>query len=156
MGRRGPQPTPTAILAGRGSWRARKRPDLAPVDTGIPDPPDWLTGRARDEWNRLVGLPDFAATLTKRDRTALAVYCKAVWDWLLYSADVDDCGLTQVTGAGTEVLRPAAVAKDKAFAQMTKLASHFGLDPLARTALRTATPAAKPTKASMFFQRIIN
>ena len=47
MGKRGPKPTPTAVLKLRGSTLVSKRREALEVQgpEGVPDCPDWLTGQ---------------------------------------------------------------------------------------------------------------
>jgi phage terminase small subunit len=83
MGKRGPQPTPTAQLAQRGSWRAKTRtqePDADPL-TEAPACPQGLTGDAAAVWQveapRMVG----NGTLTAGDLQAFERYCRTFALW---------------------------------------------------------------------------
>jgi P27 family predicted phage terminase small subunit len=96
-----------------------------------------------------------SGVITRRDRTALAAYCKAVSDYLLYCSDIDEHGITQFSEGGQETQRPALNAKDKAFAQMTKLASHFGLTPSTRSTVNQNNGSETKDTASQFFARIV-
>ena len=58
MGKRGPRPTPTAVLRARGSRRADRNPDrLEPEPPpGPPECPAWLNADAKVVWDQMVAL----------------------------------------------------------------------------------------------------
>src|SRR5262245_48713956 len=83
MGRRGPVPTPTAILERRGSKRVTKRrkarePKAPP---GMPKCPDWLDKRAKAMWRKLSPMLFRMNVLSKVDVNALERYCRTYSLW---------------------------------------------------------------------------
>lgn len=77
MGRRGPAPTPAAVLKLAGSPLANGRADV-PAVPGVPIRPAWLTGRAAEIWGESVAM--FSALpglLSLSDANGLAAACVA-------------------------------------------------------------------------------
>lgn len=138
MGSRGPKPTPTAILAIRGSRKASDRPDLR-VNAELPDPPEWLTGSALDMWNELAPLLFHAKVLTKRDRNALARYCRLWHRWRQAEEQVDRIGMSIVSKGsdGNVELRrnPVAIEARNLAAMLDRMEAAFGLNPASRSAI---------------------
>jgi P27 family predicted phage terminase small subunit len=83
MGLRGKQPTPTPILAARGSWvaKVRQKSGEPTPDIEAPDCPDWLDDRAKEVWFQLVPMLVSMRVLTRIDAGALARYCDAFVQW---------------------------------------------------------------------------
>lgn len=77
MGKRGPPPTPTAILEARGSWRAKGRKGEPEVEVKEPPCPGWLPKEAKAEWKRIVPILLNLKVLTEADQAALQNYCLA-------------------------------------------------------------------------------
>ncbi len=77
MGKRGPKPTPTAILQARGSWRATANPAEPMPPRGVPAMPDEVGAddAAAAVWRRLVPVLSGAGVLTLLDGAVLGHYC---------------------------------------------------------------------------------
>jgi P27 family predicted phage terminase small subunit len=77
MGKRGPKPTPTAILAARGSYLARANPCEPLPPRGVPTVPMEVASdpEALATWARLVPILGGAGVLTILDGEALGNYC---------------------------------------------------------------------------------
>lgn len=138
MGSRGPKPTPTAILELRGSKRAADRPDLR-VHPELPDPPAWLTGPGLEMWGELAPMLYHAKVLTKRDRNALARYCRLWERWRRAEEQVDRIGLMLVgkDSEGNAVVRrnPVAIEARNLAAMLDRLEAAFGMNPASRSAI---------------------
>src|SRR5215831_6083076 len=113
MGRRGPLPESTDLRLLKGNPGRRKLPTTEPVVVapGIPDPPEYLSEIALQEWQRIA--PELAAAqlLTVLDRAGLAVLC-TLWGHIVAAErEVKAHGLTltTVTAAGKRrtVLNPS-------------------------------------------------
>jgi transposase len=76
MGTRGPPPTPTNILAMRGSWRSKRNPHEPHPEPGRPRCPRWLDKQAKAAWKQLAPQLDRMGVLAKVDGNALARYCQ--------------------------------------------------------------------------------
>lgn len=81
MGLRGPQPTPTAVLAARGSWRAMLREDKN-IKPSKPKAPDWLDAAAKKLFKKYTS--KLSNVLTKNDANVLALLCQAEIDYTNY------------------------------------------------------------------------
>lgn len=81
MGARGPKPLPANVRAFTGtSHRPMRAADLADgvhPEVGLPTMPTHLSPEARKEWKRVTPLLLELNLLTKIDRTALELYCRA-------------------------------------------------------------------------------
>ena len=77
MGRRGPKPTPTAILQARGSWRANANPAEPMPPKGSPSVPSEVRADpdAMRTWRRVLPKLEGAGVITPLDGEALGHYC---------------------------------------------------------------------------------
>lgn len=82
MGKRGPPPTPTAILELRGSWRAKVRPGEPAVLPANTEPPAELGKAERKIWRRVIPKLEQMRVLSGADLEMLTRYCelKAIFD----------------------------------------------------------------------------
>jgi P27 family predicted phage terminase small subunit len=148
MGRRGPPPTPTAILKLRGSWRGKKRegePTPQPFDAQCPE---WLGPLAKEVWaivtEQLVAL----GVIGKTDAGVLERYCATYEKWREAEAYVKEHGPIQRTAQG-DTAHPYAMMAIKLGEQLTKLESLLGLSPAARANL--AKPKETKEEKDRFF-----
>src|SRR5689334_12451196 len=87
MGRRGPIPMSSALRAVRGNPGRRRQSKTEPtVPAGLPEPPEFLSEIARQEWDRIAPELLAAGLLTALDRAGLAVYC-VLWADVVACAD---------------------------------------------------------------------
>ena len=114
MGSRGPAPTPTAILAARGSWRANIRPGEPEPPAPSLRPPKWISEPARKLWRQLAKELADIGVFKATDRHMLAVLCETYATW---RATDDD------------------KAKEKWTGVLLRLAREFGLTPSSRSGL---------------------
>ena len=80
MGARGPKPLPSNVRAFTGSRRPLRAADLSDgihPEVGIPSTPQHLAPEAAKEWRRVTPLLLELNLLTKVDRAALELYCRA-------------------------------------------------------------------------------
>ena len=118
MGKRGKQPTPTATLEKRGSWRAKTRPDYGQSCTGsfTLEKPEWMTDRrAIDKWDMLVPSLNNLGVITNNDFDVVARYC-FWWGRFVYEAESGN-----------------TVDAKKAEECLLKLGALLGLSPADRT-----------------------
>ncbi len=89
IGKRGPQPTPTAILEKRGSWRAKTR-NSEPVGVSFNcGCPEWIDDEnAINKWKELSTLLTNLGVLQSTDNDTLARYC--FW-WGKFVAQTKTC-----------------------------------------------------------------
>jgi len=130
MGKRGPQKTPTAKLAHRGSWRAKERAGEPLIAPGTPECPDWLSGESKEIWGRLVPELVNLGVMSKMEGFPFSRYCIYSVLWL------------QELGKGNT----RNVQDFERYAnQCLKLEAAFGLTPASRAGLDVQKPDPKDT-----------
>jgi P27 family predicted phage terminase small subunit len=136
MGKRGPAPRPTSlrVLHGDKPYRintAEPRPRDQP-----PDPPAWLSAKARDEWDRV--LPDLLAMGTAKavDASGLGAYCEAVALLSTLADVVARSGPLLIGRDGLAHKNPAVAQLRDVSATVRLWAREFGFTPSARQPLR--------------------
>lgn len=150
MGKRGPKPTPTAMLAARGSWRAKApdRKDEPQIDPCEPTMPPGLGLAGRAEWKRTV--PRMAAhqMLTELDRTNLFLMCKALDEHSEADKAIKEHGLLVDGASGNKVLNPAVHERQRAWARYVKLSAAFGMTASDRSRVKGASGKEAPKSGS--------
>ena len=131
MGKRGPQPTPTAKLANRNSWRAKTRDGEPDVDPGTPECPQWLTGESREIWDKMTPELVNLGIMSRMDGFAFSRYCIYAVLWL------SELGKGNVRN----------VSDFERYAnQLSKLEGAFGLTPSSRAGLDVNTTPKTESK----------
>lgn len=139
---RGPAPTPTAILKRRGSRELKAREGEPTEPAGRPRCPHRLSPEARKIWKRTVPLLEQMGVLMQVDIWALSRYCEMLERWFVALAYVREHGDMYVVkdddgrAIGAKML-PQSELVLKLSDALTKLEDRFGLNPSARTRLRT-------------------
>ncbi len=149
MGRRGPKPTPTIVLRERGSWRAHARGERV-IPTEIPKPPDWLHGRALDQWHYLSRLLFDQGLLTDLDVGMLAILCESWSDYWDVCDIVEEEGRTVSTGTGSRKAHPCVAMRDTFWRQICQVSRLFFLDPMDAGAKAAPKPPEEATKSRFF------
>ena len=161
MGRRGPKPTPKAVLAARGSWRVTARGKEPQPKKGRPPAPPGLSVPARKVWNAVVKELEEMKILGTCDGNALARYAQAVANYWQCSKVITKKGMTyeRIATNGERMIRERPEVKLMAAysEECRKLENLFGLNPSARANLAPAkesNPAEnrgkRKTKARFF------
>jgi P27 family predicted phage terminase small subunit len=152
VGKRGPKPTPTAILNARGSWRGKKNKDEPVMDATAPQCPDWLDAQAKAYWAEIAPMLSEGKVLRRIDRAALARYCQLLARWrrceefIAKHGDTypikDDAGHVKGVKEFPQVRRASDLS-----AQLCRLEAEFGMTPSSRSRVVAAagggTGAAK-------------
>lgn len=148
MGRRGPQPAPTALKLERGNPGKRplnhEEPELAPATHAVPS---GLKGRARKEWVRLAEELITKGVLTIGDMHAFEEYCTLVGEVDTYEKLIRRVGRAEAHRLGY------ANYLLKLRTQLRQQAAHVGLTPSSRSgikAVKTTVDAAAARKARFF------
>lgn len=136
MGRRGPAPTPTAVLKARGSWRGNINKSEPKPPPGAPTKPDWLTKPASAAWDQLLAQLAPLGLATVIDGNALARYCDALVRWKQAAAALDEMGQTYCTEQGMELPRPEVGIYQKLAVLLGKIEAEFGLTPASRSRIQ--------------------
>ncbi|MGD9609285.1 MAG: P27 family phage terminase small subunit [Desulfovibrionaceae bacterium] len=103
-------------------WREKPSLELPPE---VPEPPEWLAGEARAEFDRVVAELGETGLLTRADRGSLAVYC-CLWDEFAQSS------------------RGGSPVNLGLLAELRRYAALFGLDPSSREKLPPARSKKEP------------
>jgi P27 family predicted phage terminase small subunit len=156
MGKRGPKPTPTAVLRARNSWRGSVNRGEPEFDATPPRCPGWLDAEAKKYWAALAPWLGVADVLRRTDANALARYCTLLARWRKCEEFIQKHGDTYTVKnnkgevVGVKEFPQVRRASDLA-AQLVRLEAEFGLTPSARSRIAVdpaAKPPAKPAPAS--------
>jgi phage terminase small subunit len=131
MGRRGPQPRPTALKVLRGNPGRRPLNPTEPKPQPLEsiEPPAWRTAEAAAIWREDAPHVHQLGLLTRLDRRQFGVYRTHQARWqALCAKGADDHTTIGLLRREAEVVQ--------------RLAARFGLDPASRTALKVETPKA--------------
>ena len=159
MGKRGPKKMPTNILKLRGSRRADDRPKNEPQpEQGIPAPPEFLQGKALEEWHRKAPMLYDQGTLTLIDDMTLAAYCLS---YQLTCEALELCqnpttkkmNLIAKTTNGNFIPYPALSIYKTALRDMVKFAAEFGMTPSARTGINVVDRKERRTSAQKWLAK---
>ncbi len=140
MGTRGPPPTPTNVLAMRGSWRANRNPNEPRPQRGRPRCPKWLDAYAKAAWKQLIPKLDAMGVLTTADKNALVRYCRLWSRWRQAEEFLQKRGdsyLAKDSQGNLKGIRayPQVRMANQLAEQLLRLENHFGLTPAARARL---------------------
>lgn len=161
MGRRGPAPTPTRILALRGSPRAGLNPGEPHPDVELPPAPTWIGDDAKKAYDALGARLLALGIMTGVDENALARYAVL---WVRYrrceefvakhgeaypTRGRDKWDGTPGTLLGFKAYPQAKMALGLA-AELLRLEREFGLTPAARARLSAEVPIEDEAPATSF------
>lgn len=138
MGKRGPRPTPTAVLQLTGSRVLYDRGEEPQPPKEMPACPEWLGEAGRAKWNEVAPLLFGVGCLTLADGDFLAMYCLAHDDLAEALAAIKLCGTEVVTEKGV-FEAPAVKRKKEAIARIKQFGAEFGLSPASRVGLGQKT-----------------
>jgi P27 family predicted phage terminase small subunit len=94
--------------------------------------PEFLTGAAREEWDRIYPELERLGLICQIDRASLVSYCLA-WKALVWAeAQLVVGGYLASGGNDTTVQHPAFIVMAKAMEKINRFASEFGFTPSAR------------------------
>jgi P27 family predicted phage terminase small subunit len=135
--------------------RTEPNPERAP---DVPDPPEFLTGYAAEEWRRIAAEMYYCGLLTVVDVNVFAAYCNAFKMWRtaleawakMTKEDPASHGLLVKTRKGAVVENPLSIVARHAANDMLKFACEFGMTPAARTRIRTGVIEFGPKPPSKF------
>jgi P27 family predicted phage terminase small subunit len=157
----GRKATPIEIHRTRGTLRKDRHKDTGrPKDTGIPDPPVWLTPGAKEAWDEIV--PQLAGrnVVTIADRSALTVLAETFAEWRQLSQDLAAEGLTYacVTEAGATMYRanPKVAMRSDAQRRLTVLLAEFGMTAASRTKVSEVADARPDKKFARLQEKAWN
>jgi P27 family predicted phage terminase small subunit len=136
-----PQPAHLRLLRGNPGRRPIKpepQPEIAVV---VPEPPEFLTGHACDEWYRVAPELHRLQLLTVVDVNALAAYCAAYKRWRTAEETLNEMAKRDPVTSGliirssntkAPMQNPLVLIAKQAASDMVRYASEFGMTAAAR------------------------
>jgi P27 family predicted phage terminase small subunit len=152
-----PQPAHLRLLRGNPGRRPIKpepQPEIAVV---VPEPPEFLTGHACDEWYRVAPELHRLQLLTVVDVNALAAYCAAYKRWRTAEETLNEMAKRDPVTSGliirssntkAPMQNPLVLIAKQAASDMVRYASEFGMTAAARA--RIAAGVYNSPSASKF------
>ena len=128
---RGRKPTPTALTVLHGGKPKNSR-EPKPRQRA-PQPPEWLSDEAKEEWGRIVPQLTKLGLLTNLDGAALTVYCEAWSRYVEATKEVSRTGALVMGPRNSFVRNPAALVAKDAEVTLRAFCTEFGLTPSARS-----------------------
>lgn len=155
MGRRGPRPTPTAVLAARGSWRAKVRQRKPQPKSRLGSAPSRLDAAAKAVWRAAVKELAAMQVGASPDRATLERYCTATVRYRRAVQLLLDEGETCKNGkTGMVHVRPEVAIVTQLSTMLLKIEQEFGFTPSARSRIdaevSAESVAEEKTKARFF------
>ncbi|MEV5360588.1 phage terminase small subunit P27 family [Micrococcus luteus] len=134
MGQRGPQAAPARLklLKGRGEGKdsgGRKVNEEPKFEREAPEPPEWLSDLAREQWALCAPALDDLDLLKPEDQAVFTAFCEAWATYVLAIREVRAGSLTLVTDKGYEYKNPALSIAESASKDLLRFAREFGLTP---------------------------
>ena len=136
---RGRPPMPSHLKALAGNPGKRPINDREPVPpSGVPDPPEWMTGGSLNVWETLAPIAIAMGVLTKADVPSFARYCDMLHRWIEARDFIEEHGTTYpVRDDKGNVKHIRSFPQFMHYRQLDKeLRAHevqFGLTPSARS-----------------------
>jgi P27 family predicted phage terminase small subunit len=157
VGKRGPKPTPLAVLRARGSWRGagkQARSEPLPPDGGA-SCPRWLPKLARKAWHRIAPILESMKVLTVADQEAFARYCVTLARWREAEEFLAKHGDTYPVKIDGEVVGfknyPQVRVADRLATQLGRMEQSFGLTPSARARIEVPNGEEKKQEGTIKF-----
>lgn len=159
MGKRGPKPQPTALKKARGNPGKRPLNDAEPEpDVAIPEPPEFLSDYAREEWDYIAPKLEEMNLIARPDRAALAAYCQAYGRKRRAEEHINEEGeiVERTIGANKKTGDPIVVMGKNPWYTVAKEATkelgdfikRFGLSPSDRSGVREIKPGSRKPKSA--------
>ena len=156
MGKRGPQPTPTAQLEARGSWLAklpeRKRETAVAVIVDIPSAPEWLTPSAVLLWDSITREAQDGGTLSCMDLSMCGFLCERLSQYIALRDNAFSAQPVLVKD-GLARTNPIIIQRNEAQRDCIRLLRELGMSPASRVGLVLAPKKAKPAGEISLFAK---
>lgn len=151
MGKRGPKPLPSAVLAKRNSWRQNKTKHEPIPGRNLPPVPPNLTGIAKQVWEIYEPMLWNMGVLTEVDGLAFEQLCKIYQQWKKYDDYLRRRGeLIRIKDKKGRIkdykTHPYVKMRKDAQAQLDRCLANFGLNPSARTRISSELERRRPPK----------
>ena len=141
-----PQPAHLKLIRGNPGKRAVRREPEPQIPEPLPEPPEFLSDDAQDEWRRLIGEMVRLKLVTPLDTMLFACYCQSFADWKaaveafnrMRAKDPVMAGLLIKDRDGEARTNPLVRIVRNAGEHMVRCAAEFGLTPVARARIASA------------------
>lgn len=152
MGKRGPPPTPTAILKLRGSWRGKSRGEEPDAGEGAPERPEHLSDDAKKVWECVIEtLSKMPGCLAPTDWGQLERYSHFFVAWRDNETEIqlliDENGSVR-SALASESARPALRGmwseRHRLNTALIQIEKEFNLSPASRARTGMALSGEKP------------
>jgi len=147
----GRRPLPSAIKKLRGTDQPcrmnENEPDPEPLP---PDPPSHLSKEAKKYWKETFKLLAGVGVLPEMDGDTLSLYCETKAKWVYAKKQLEKDGLVIIAQSGFPVQNPWLQICNKAFDQMMKILTEFGMTPSSRTRIKVELPEKEPNPFDIF------
>ena len=141
----GPKPTPTEILALRGSWRAHGREGEPQFQVEVPDCPSWVPESGREWYRAHAEQAAAAGYMSKPMQTALALGAFALADFLELERQLQESGYTYTTDKGNVLANPLVHLRNTAWKNLLVICREYGFTPASKTGIKVGG-GLKPAK----------
>ena len=121
----------------------------------VPECPEWLSGIAEEEWNRVAPALHAAGLLTGLDLTALEGYCVTYAKWRGAEQQLAEEGLTILTPNGCTQAHPCQSISNQAQKLLLAWVKAFGLSPDSRGRMELPPPPPSDENSS-FLRKILD
>ncbi len=159
MGARGPQPLPSAIKLGRGTFRKDRAAKNEAAPVGKPSLPKWVADAdAKKEWKRIIKTLTAMGLIGAADQNLLVRYVVAwarwrrVADSLMKSPGAEYAIYKDAKGSVTSIQVSALHSIARSLAdELSKAEGALGMNPSARSRINAELPAKGKSEKSRFF-----
>jgi P27 family predicted phage terminase small subunit len=144
---------PDALKKLQGTQRPYRTVERTAVSKGEPIQPEILSDQAKKVWNDLAPELVKLGLLGAVDQSTFTAYCQSYADYLELTEYLNQLGPKNwymETQSGYRQVIPEVAERNKAFAQMQKLAPRFGLDPSSRSGIDTGKEQNTDTAVEAF------
>jgi P27 family predicted phage terminase small subunit len=132
---RKPKPTQLKVISGNPGRRPLNKAEPKPK-AATSRAPAGLSKLARKHWTLVARQLTDAGILTELDKPALILYCEAWARWHEATTEIQNRGMLVKAPTGYPMQNPYLPIANKAFEQMQKMLSEFGMTPCSRSRIQ--------------------
>ncbi len=141
---------PDNIKVLQGTARAgRMNPDAPVPPTAAPEPPEWLSSNASEQFRRLTAISASMGTCSPVDVDVFALLASRLEEVEILTATIEDQGRTYLSESGLWKGRPEVAMRSEAMRHAHSLLVEFGLTPSARSKVSAAVPVEENPFAAL-------
>lgn len=122
----------------------------------VPECPEWLPDRAKEEWDRVATGLHQAGLLTGLDVSALEGYCACYAKWRQAEQQLAEEGLTILTPNGSTQIHPCQSISNQSAKLLLSWIKAFGLSPDSRGRMELPPPPPAMDEDSLFLKKLLD